>query len=92
MQRLSHRLPKPKNQMARLLHDMIIGREIAEQDYPYNRFRGSLSDLRNDHSVPILFDDEPFINSFGRKSRFRRHYIREKDRSFCISVYTKINL
>jgi hypothetical protein len=85
-------LPKPRNQMATLLYDLIRGKEIAEQDYPFNRFRGSLSDLRNDHSVPILFDDEPFVNSFGRKSRFRRHFIREKDRSFCINVYAKINL
>jgi hypothetical protein len=84
-------LAPPKNQMARLLYDMINGRMISEQDYHFNRFRGSLSDLRNDYGVPIRHQDEKFTNSFGRESRYRRHYILSVDKEQAIEVYHKLN-
>lgn len=80
-----------KNQMAHLLYDMINGKMISEQDYSYNRFRGNISDLINDHNCPIRHKDVPFTNTFGRKSTYRKHYILTIDRDEAISIYQKIN-
>ncbi len=84
-------LSPPKNQMAHLLYDMIQGRMISEQQYAYNRFRGSLSDLINNYSVPIHHQDVPFENTFGRKSTYRKHYILSIDRERAMEIYHKIN-
>lgn len=84
-------LAPPKNQMAHLLRDMIEGKMIAEQQYQYNRFRGSISDLINDYGCPIRHNDVPFTNSFGRESRYRKHYIMEIDREEAINLYEKVN-
>lgn len=84
-------LPPPKNQKAHLLLDMISGKIIAEQDYRYNRFRGSISDLINKFNAPIRHTDVPFTNSFGHKGTYRKHYIMGIDREDAISVYERIN-
>jgi hypothetical protein len=84
-------LPRPKNQMAHLLRDMLRGRRISEQSYPYNRFRGSISDLKNDYGCPIRHEDVKFINTFGRPSHHRRHYIHPGDRIRAIKIYERVN-
>lgn len=84
-------LAPAKNQMARLLRDMIEGRMISEQDYSYNRFRGNISDLINEYGCPIRHQDVPFVNSFGRKSKYRKHYIMSVDRAEAIKIYHKVN-
>lgn len=85
-------LAPPRNQQAHLLGEMIKGRMISERDFQYNRFRGSISDLINEHKAPIHHKDVPFENTFGRKSTYRRHFILTVDREEAIKVYNRINL
>lgn len=89
---LTQKLAEPRNQMAQLLYDMIRGKDISEQQYCQNRFRGNISDLRNDYGIPIRHVDVSFVNQFGRKGKFRKHYILTIDREEAIGVYNKINL
>lgn len=77
--------------MSVLLADMIKGKAISEQQYPFNRFRGSISDLRLEHGLDIRHADEEFTNQFGRKRKYRRHFILSIDREKAIEVYNKIN-
>ena len=84
-------LESPTNQMAHLLRDMINGKMIAEQNYKYNRFRGSISDLILEYNCPIRHKDVDFYNSFGRKSYYRKHYILLIDKDQAIEIYRKIN-
>jgi hypothetical protein len=84
-------LARPKNQMAHLLYEMLNGRMIAEQDFSYNRFRGSISDMITKHNVPIRHKDVPFVNSFGRSSTYRKHYVLEIDHEECTKIYNRIN-
>ncbi len=81
----------PTNQMAHLLYEMIQGKMISERMFEYNRFRGSISDLINDFSVPVHHTDVPFENTFGRKSTYRKHYILNIDRERAIEIYERVN-
>lgn len=84
-------LPEPKSRKAELLRDLIMGKIISEQDYPYNRFRGDISDLKNKYHVPIRFAEEDFTNVYNHKSRFRKHYLLTIDRKIAEEVYERIN-
>lgn len=85
------KLPKPKNQSALLLWQMIQGKMISEQGSRLNSFRTRLSELRIKYSVPILYIDEPFTNRFNRSGKYRKHFITAKGRVKALKVYQKIN-
>lgn len=84
-------LSKPKNQKAHMLLDMIEGKMIAEQDYCYNRFRGNISDFILKEGLEIRHQDVPFVNQYGHKGTYRKHYILSIDRDKAREVYEKIN-
>jgi hypothetical protein len=84
-------LSPPKSRKAELLHDMILGKIIAEQDYNYNRFRGDISDLRLKYQVPVRFAEEEFESKYGHKRVFRKHFLLTIDREKCCEIYENLN-
>ena len=82
-------LPKPKTQLTSVLYKLIhSSKGVAERDTNYNMFRGYISILRR--SLNIKHTDIPFTNSFGRKGKYRRHWITLTEKKKAIKLYKKL--
>lgn len=77
---------------AEILRDLITHPFITEQDYSYNSFRMRLSELRNDlGDIEIKSEWTDFTNHYGRKNKYKKHYILKKDLKEAKKVYDRIN-
>lgn len=85
------KLDPPRNQTARLLRDLIRGKEIAEQDYPFNGFRTRISELHNVYRLPVRSVQVEFTNQYKRKSFFKRHFILSIHTGKAIKLYQRVN-
>lgn len=83
-------LPAPKNQKAEILYDLITSNEITESNYPYTGFRSRLSDLRR-LGLTIRFQWKNFKSRYGRKGRFKVHYLWETHKRKAVRLYREIN-
>lgn len=82
-------MKKPNSQFKQVLFDLIIKvRGITESDYPYHAFRHYISILRRKINVKHI--DKKFVNSFGRKSDFRIHFITNSEKVKAIRYYKKL--
>lgn len=84
-------LSQPTNQLAAVLAAMICYEGVSERDTPFNGFRTRISELKNEHKLPIKTRKEEFENQFKRKSRYNVHYIKDSDKQEAVIVYNKIN-
>lgn len=83
-------LKKPTSQLTKILSGLIfcsIG--VSESNYGYHMFRGYISILRK--SLNIKHTEIPFVNSFGRKSKYRRHWLTNAEKKKAIKLYLKLN-
>lgn len=86
-----HNLQPPTNQLAAVLAAMIDYEGVSEQDTKFNGFRTRISELRLEYLLPIESKQIEFENRFGRKSKYKFHYLNEVDKEAAIEVYNKIN-
>ncbi len=83
-----YNLPKPKSQIQTILRDLIVKPSIKEWDYSWTMFRGYISTLRR--KLKLKHKDKKFVNSFGRKSHYRIHFLDQKDKPMARKVYLKL--
>lgn len=79
----------PVNQKAAVLHQLINTEGISERDLPFNGFRSRISDLNK--SIKIDYKEETFVNQFGRKSSYRRHFLQQEQIENAKKLFTEIN-
>lgn len=79
----------PVNQISAVLHELINTEGISERDMPFNGFRSRISDLNK--SIKIDYKEESFVNQFGRKSSYRRHFLQPSQIEGAKILFTKIN-
>lgn len=84
-------LPAPINQTADILKALIEQPGVSEAEKKYNGFRSRISELRNTFGLNIRFVQKEFVNRFGRKSRYREHFLRNADKKEAERVYREIN-
>jgi len=87
---ITTQLPPPRNQRAEILHDLITSNEITEHEYPYNGFRSRLTELRK-LGLTIRFHWKNFKTKYGRKGRFKVHYLWETHKRKAMRIYKEIN-
>ena len=84
-------LPPATSQLAAVLKMLIERDGVDERETPFNGFRSRISDLILKHGLNIRFIMRPFINQFGRKSEYRRHFLLSSDKAEAVELYNKIN-
>jgi hypothetical protein len=83
-------LPKPKSQLAEVLHALITEPEITERDFYQNGFRSRLTDIRNlGLMIRDKWKEKP--NKFHRRCRFKVHYLWNIEKKRAAKLYEKIN-
>jgi hypothetical protein len=81
-------LPLPNSQKTDVLRSLILNdKGLSERDKNYNRFRGTISDLRK--VLTIKYTDVPFTSVFGFKNKYRRHYLSDLEKKKAIKIYLK---
>jgi hypothetical protein len=83
------KLPKPNSQHSKILHDLIssdLG--VTESDYKFHMFRGHISNLRK--SLNIRHVERSFKNTFGRKGKYRIHFIFNSEKKKAIKLYLSL--
>jgi hypothetical protein len=82
-------MTKPTSQLTTILYDLIRKtRGVTESDYPYHMFRGYISILRK--SLTIKHIEKPFVNSFGRKGKYRVHFLTNSEKPKAIRLYKQL--
>ena len=81
-------LPKPNSQMKRVIFDLIKKGEVTESNYPYHAFRHYITIIKR--SINLRHIDKPFVNSFGRKSDYRVHFITESEKKKATKLYLSL--
>lgn len=84
-------LPKPRKSITKVLHALITRSEIKEQDFRMNSFRSILHELRTDYAIPIQFKEKEGTTEFGRKIKYRVHYLWQISINKAKRIYLKIN-
>jgi hypothetical protein len=82
-------LPLPNSQKTDVLRSLILrNRGLSERDKSYNRFRGTISDLRK--VLTIKHTDVPFVSVFGFKNKYRRHWLTNQEKKKAIKLYLNL--
>jgi hypothetical protein len=84
-------LPQPTNQAADILKALIESNGVSELTKKYNGFRSRISELKNKFGLNIRYVEKEFTNRFGRKSKYREHFLRNADKKEAERVYREIN-
>jgi hypothetical protein len=90
-----HPLIKPINIKAEILKGLIDNSFITEQDFTYNSFRVRLTEIRRELEqvgITVHFGLQEFVNEYGNKGTFRKHYLHNIDKEKASAVYNKINV
>lgn len=80
-----------RSQLAAVLKMLIENDFVSERDTPFNGFRSRISDLRLDYGLDVRFAWVEYTNQFGRKGRYRKHFLLSIDKDKAIEVYNRIN-
>lgn len=87
-------LAPPVNSRAAILKGLIEHNFISERDFSQNGFRMRLTEIRRElaaENVEVRFGLQDFVNQYGNKGSFRKHYLHEIDKAAAVSVYNRIN-
>lgn len=86
--------PKPNTQKSFVLYKLIKNeRGISERQTSFNMFRGTISLLRKDlQSAGIILKhiEKPFVNQFGRKRKYRIHWLLNSDKKKAAKYYKSL--
>jgi hypothetical protein len=84
----------PKSIKAELLLNLIALPFITERHFSYNCFRMELHKLRVD-LIPLGIDLKSrwieFTGTYGRKGKYKEHYLLDEDKAKAGELYEKIN-
>lgn len=84
-------MKQPINIKTEILYGLITKPFISEQEFVANSFRIRLSELRNDLApIEIKSQWQDFVNFYGHKSRFKKHFISEEDIPEAKKVYKSL--
>lgn len=84
-------IPPPRKTISEVLYGLITRHEIKESEYRINSFRSILHELRTDYGLPIRFKEKAGETKFGRKIKYRVHYIWQCTVPKAKKLYLKIN-
>jgi hypothetical protein len=83
------KLPKPDNQIKRVVFDLIRKiKGVTESDYPYHAFRHYITIINR--SIRLRHIDKKFVNTFGRTSEYRIHFLINSDKKKAIKYYLSL--
>ncbi len=83
------KLQSPDNQIKRVVFDLIRKiRGVTESDYPYHAFRHYMTIINRNICVKHI--EKKFVNSFGRKSDYRVHFITNTEKKKAIMYYKSL--
>lgn len=85
---------KPNSQKTFVLFKLIKNkRGISERDTVFNMFRGTISTLRKELGeigVTLKHIEKPFINQFGRKRKYRVHWLLNSEKPKALKLYKQL--
>ena len=88
---ITTKLPTPLNQKAFILHTLLNKGPVSERDFNMNGFRSRISDLRLDYDLDIQHTLKDFTNEFGRKGKYREHFLSTDEYEKAIAAYYMMN-
>jgi len=85
---------KPNSQKTFILYKLIKNSKgISERQTVFNMFRGSISILRKElqeRGITLKHVDRPFTNQFGRKRKYRIHWLLNSEKKKAEAYYNKL--
>lgn len=81
----------PRKTISEVLYGLITRTEIKESEYRINSFRSILHELRTDYGLQIRFKEKIGETKFGRKIKYRVHYLWQCTLPKAVRLYKKIN-
>jgi hypothetical protein len=88
-------LAPPVNSRAAILKGLIEHSFISERDFNQNGFRMRLTEIRRELEsvgITVHYGLQEFVNQYGNKGSFRKHYLHGIDKEKASEVYYKINV
>lgn len=83
------KLQKPNSQFKQILFDLIIKtRGTTEEDRGWHAYRHYISKIRR--ILNVKHTDIPFVSDFGRKKKYRRHWITNSEKIKALKLYKSL--
>ena len=87
-------MKKPNTQKSFVLYKLIKNRNgISERQTVFNMFRGTISTLRKElaqQGVTLKHIEKPFVNQFGRKRKYRIHWLLNSEKVKALKYYQNL--
>lgn len=85
-------LQKPTNNLTEILLTLITKGKASIIDYPYlSGFRTRISELKNEHNLPLNSKNIKEVNKFGNTFTYVEHILDQKHIELAHHIYIQLN-